>query len=502
MSLRLKDFLQYDNIVIQCHDNPDADALASGFALQRYFEKEGRKVRFIYGGRSAVCKSNLILMIANLGIEVEHVETLEKPGLLITVDCQYGESNVTKFDADRIAVIDHHQVSGELPALSLVRSNYGSCATVLYELLQLEDFDINADDNLATALYYGLMTDTGGFAEISHPSDRDLRDFVRPRNADIVLFRNSNLSREELVIAGDALKHAHYFEDRAYAIVEARPCDPNILGIISDMLLEVDSVDDCLVYSMMPFGVKISVRSCVREVKASELASFLTEGYGGGGGHLIKAGGLLKKDLLEAAGISYESDTIRQFLFARMQEYYENTEILYAGERIEDISKLTHYTKKEVRVGYVECEKLAPAGTVIMIRTLEGDVDVEVREDLVILIGVDGEVYPTNRQKFREGYKDLPGEEYVCPVDYAPRVTDIRTGNRVSLLPFAKPCVAAGGAGIYARELDHRVKVFTVWDPDKYYLGVPGDYLAVRADDPSDIYVIAREIFLKTYVKG
>ncbi|MCR5503852.1 MAG: DHH family phosphoesterase [Lachnospiraceae bacterium] len=502
MSLRLRDFLQYDNIVIQCHDNPDADALASGFALLRYFEKAGKEAGFVYGGRNAVCKSNLILMIANLGIRVNHVEELKKPDLLITVDCQYGESNVTRFEAEKIAVIDHHQVSGDLPELSDVRSNYGSCSTVLYELLQQEDFDINSDENLATALYYGLMTDTGGFTEISHPSDRDLRDFVHPRNADITLFRNSNLSREELVIAGDALKHAHYFEERAYAIVEAKPCDPNILGIISDMLLEVDTVDACLVYSMMPFGIKISVRSCVREVKASELAAFITKGYGGGGGHLVKAGGLLKKDLLEAAGIGYDSDSVRHFLFERMRDYYENTEILYAGERIEDVSKLTHYTKKEVRVGYVECEKLAPYGTRIMIRTLEGDVDVEVREDLVILIGIEGEIYPTNRQKFNEGYRELPKEEYVCPVEYAPRVTDIATGNRMSLLPFAKPCVAAGGAGIYAKELDHRVKVFTVWDPDKYYLGVPGDYLAVRVDDPSDIYVIAREIFLKTYMKG
>ncbi|MCR5094828.1 MAG: DHH family phosphoesterase [Lachnospiraceae bacterium] len=502
MSLRLRDFLPYGNIVIQCHDNPDADALASGYALRRYLEREGKQARFVYGGRNAVCKSNLILMIANLGIEVEHVESLDKPDLLITVDCQYGESNVTRFDADRIAVIDHHQVSGELPAMSDVRSNYGSCATVLYELLQQEDYDINADEDLATALYYGLMTDTGGFAEISHPSDRDLRDFIRPRNSDIVLFRNSNLSREELVIAGDALKHAHYIEDKACAIVEARPCDPNILGIISDMLLEVDTVDACLVYSMMPFGVKISVRSCIKEIKASELAAFLTAGYGGGGGHLIKAGGLLKKDLLEAAGIGYDSDSVRTFLFDRMREYYENTEILYAGERIEDVSELKHYTKKEVRVGYVECDRLAPVGTRIMIRTLEGDVEVEVREDLVILIGIEGEIYPTNRQKFRAGYRELPGEEYVCPVEYAPRVTDVVTGSRVSLLPFAKPCMAAGGAGIYARELDHRVKVFTVWDPDKYYLGVPGDYLAVRVDDPSDIYVIARKIFQKTYGEG
>ncbi|MBR5361075.1 MAG: DHH family phosphoesterase, partial [Lachnospiraceae bacterium] len=318
MSLVLNDLIEYDDIVIQCHDNPDADALASGYALKWYLNKKGKKARFVYGGRSAIQKSNLILMVKNLGIEVEHVEKLDKPQLLVTVDCQYGESNVTKFEAETIAVIDHHQVSGDLPRESEVRSNYGSCSTVMYELLQLENIDINDDEDLSTALYYGLMTDTGGFTEISHPSDKDLRDIAKPRNSDIVLFKNSNISKEELVIAGDALKHAYYVEDRSYAIVEAKPCDPNILGIISDMLLEVDSVETCLVYSVLPFGIKISVRSCVKEVKASEMAAFLTAGYGGGGGHLIKAGGLLKKDLLEHAGISYDSDTIGRFLDARM----------------------------------------------------------------------------------------------------------------------------------------------------------------------------------------
>ena len=58
---------------------------------------------------------------------------------------------------------------------------------------------------------------------------------------------------------------------------------------------------------------------------------------------------------------------------------------------------------------------------------------------------------------------------------------------------------SAKDGGIYARVLDHRVKVFTKWDPDKYYLGVPGDYLAVRADDNKDVYIIAKDIFGKTY---
>lgn len=500
MSLVLSDLIGYDDIVIQCHDNPDADALGSGYALKWYLDKQGKKTRFIYGGRAPVSKSNLVLMKENLGIEAEYVTELDKPGLLITVDCQYGESNVTKFEADNIAVIDHHQVSGPLPQLSDVRSNYGSCSTVMYELLSQEGIDINDDTDLATALYYGLMTDTGGFAEVSHPSDKDLRDFAKPRQTDIILFKNSNISREELVIAGDALKHAHYNEDKSYALVEALPCDPNILGIISDMLLEVDSVNCCLVYSLLDFGIKISVRSCIKEVKASELAAYITSGFGGGGGHVVKAGGLLKKDILVNSGISYDSETVRQFLDERMSRYFDDTEIIYAGTKEVDISEYDHYVKSEVMVGYVDAGKLAPAGTKIMIRTLEGDVDVEINDTFVIIIGVDGEIYPTGKDKFSASYR-LTDEKYVYPGEYSPKVTNTSTGERISLLPFADSCIAIGGAGIYAKKLDHRVKVFTTWDPDKYYLGVEGDYLAVRADDLTDTYVIANNIFNKTYEK-
>ena len=39
MSLKLSDFTKYRDIVIPCHDDPDADALASGHALKWYLKK-------------------------------------------------------------------------------------------------------------------------------------------------------------------------------------------------------------------------------------------------------------------------------------------------------------------------------------------------------------------------------------------------------------------------------------------------------------------------------
>ena len=495
---QLSQLCNYRQIVIQCHDNPDADALASGFALRWYLEQKGIAARFIYGGANAIQKSNLVLMNENLEINCEHVESLEPPELLVTVDCQYGESNVTRFEAKEIAVIDHHQASAELPAMSEVRSNYGSCSTVLYELFRAEGIDINENKNVATALYYGLMTDTGDFSEISHPSDRDLRDEAAFNKALITLFRNSNLSIEELRIAGEALKNTIVDEKRCYGIVEAGPCDSNILGIISDMFLEVEGVDTCVVYNLLPSGIKFSVRSCVKEVKASELAAFLAENLGGGGGHLVKAGGFLKKDLVVRSGVRYEKDDVVAFFTKRMNEYFDTSTIIFAGQYRADLREFAKYKKKRFSVGFVMAKDLAEPGREITIRTLEGDVDVTVTEDLYIIINVNGEIYPIRQQKFERSY-ELSDAPYAFPGEYQPNVIDNGNGERIPLLPFAKSCISIGGDGIYAKDITGRVKVFTAWDPDKYYLGRTGDRLAVRVDDLSDVYVIEGGIFAKTY---
>ncbi|MCM1187335.1 MAG: DHH family phosphoesterase [Lachnoclostridium sp.] len=509
--MRLKDLLIYDSIVIQCHDNPDADAIASGFGVYNFFKSRGKDVRLIYGGMYLIKKSNLVLMVSELGIPIEYVETLEPPELLITVDCQYSEGNVTLFEAKTAAVIDHHQISGELPDLREVRSNLGSCSTLVWRLLKKEGYDINEDKMLATALYYGLLTDTNNFTEIAHPLDKDLRDIAEFDRGLISRFRNANLSLEELEIAGKALMNYHYVEEFRYAVVATDPCDPNILGMISDLMLEVDTVDACLVYSVQPFGVKLSVRSCIKEVMANELARFITKGIGSGGGHLEKAGGFIQRELLRRSYRKFckeqEKEPVRElkeiasdFMKWRMTDYFNNVEIIYADSYVVDLSQMEKYRRKQIPVGYVRADSVRPVGTQICIRTMGGDLDVQIHDKLYIMIGIDGEVHPNDKEKFDRSYKRLE-EPYVFEGEYEPVIRDVAKGKSISLIPYAQTCISNGESCIYVKKLEHRVKVFTEWDKDKYELGNPGDYLAVSMDDLQDVYVIEQGVFAKTYEK-
>ena len=491
----LSRYLSYKHIVIQAHDNPDADALASGFAIYKFYESHGIDVKFIYGGHNVISKPNLALMIDKLEIPVSYAEELPECDLLITTDCQYGEGNVTKFDAPKVAIIDHHQADVVLDEDCYIRSNLASCCTIVWDLLKKEDYPVGEDKYLQTALYYGLYSDSNAFTEMFHPLDRDMRDSLKKDDSLIFRLVNTNLTMEELQVAARALTNQKVSKSNHFSVIEAERCDPNILGIISDFVIQAEEVGTCVAYNPNPAGYKLSVRSCVPEVKANELASFLVEGVGNGGGHLNKAGGFISDDILRKVA---PGKSIKEYLDARMREYIGRYEIIYAKDYDIDVSDMQMYVKLPLTIGYAKASRILKKGTPILVRTLEGDVDLIVHDDLYLMIGTEGEVYPIMREKFDRSYRRTD-KKPVIETDYPPVIKDTVFGNTYQLEEYMKPCVSTGKTKIYAKKLESPVKVFTTWDPEKYYRGEIGDYLVARTDDIHDIYVVRSTIFDKTY---
>ncbi len=501
----LKELEKYGPITIQCHDNPDADAIASGYGLYCYFKSKGKEVELVYSGRNIVKKANLKLMLKLINIPLKYIAleeaSVHRPGLLITVDCQYGAGNVTKFSADTVAIIDHHQVEIEDVKLSLIHPGLGACSTLIWKLLGDAGYEVTDEKGLGTALYYGLFTDTNQFAEIFNPTDRDARDTLPFNQSMVTTFRNSNISLEELEITAEAMRDYYFDEEYRFGVVRSKPCDPNILGLINDFLLQVDKMETSIVFNETPDGYKISVRSCVREVNASELASFLTEDIGSGGGHYEKAGGFISKKKYES---KYGDMLPEEYFKKRMAEYYNCFEMIYASTYEADLSEFKLYEKVKVPIGYVKADEVVPVGTPIIVRTMEGDTDmIWVTEKDYIMIGVDGEVYPIKEEKFMRSYekadREYCFEKDVVDAQYIPTIRNCLSGENTPITPYAKCCVATGQARIYAKPVNCDVKVFTQWG--KYYRGQEGDFLAVRCDDLHDVYLINQRIFAKTYAE-
>lgn len=503
--MKLKDLEKYNTITIQCHDNPDADSIASGYAIYTYFKEKGKDVSLIYSGKNKVTKSNLRLMLKELNIPLEYLKAedglIRLKGLLITVDCQYGAGNVSRIQAEEVAVIDHHQVENDSIRKSVILPRVGSCSTVVWKMMKDEGYDFEGKENLGTALYYGLYTDTNQLTEIENPLDKDMMEEVNYDDNLIMLLRNSNLSLRELEIAGVAMLRYSFNEEYEFAVIKAQECDPNILGLISDFLLQVDQIKTCVVFNETAGGFKMSVRSCIREVNASELATFLTEGVGSGGGHRDKAGGFISASLFEK---KYKGLHSEGYFNNRMMEYFDSYDVIYAKNYEANIDEMEFYEKRNLPIGYVNISEVLPVGTPVTIRTLEGDIDIVVEDDLIVMIGISGEVYPNRREKFERSYVKLEGEySYAKYTDkeYIPTIKMSNTGKSLPLVKYAKLCQSSGVVRIYVKPLEKTTKIFTEWDKEKYLLGHEGDMLAVRNDDLHDVYIIEKNIFGRSYSK-
>jgi len=492
--MELRELLNYENIVIQCHDEPDADAFASGFALYCWLRDQGKAPRLIQGGRNGALKPNLQSMKELLGIPAEHMTELEAPDLLIMADCQYGEKNAQQFPAREVCVIDHHQVRdpASLPEKSEVMESFGSCATVVYGMLRRAGYDLSGNTALQTAMLYGLYMDTSQFQELWHPADKDMWDALKPDENVLNVLKNSNIASSDLYAIGRAFASHSVEEGHRFAVTRVETRDRNILGIVSDTLLQVDCIDVCVVYARMGDVYRFSARSCVKEVRADELVQAIAQGIGSAGGHLRKAAGVIFCDKLPDGG-----DDFASLLKERLRDYFDSTDTVAAGQAL-DLRSFALYRKKSVEAGVADLNELFSPDTKVMLRTLEGDIDLTVNQDQLLMIGVSGEAYPIRRDAFEKNYR-LTGEAYRFSEDYVPAVRDQSTGRRIELAGLTRACLSLGTSLVYARQLTRRTHVFTVWDEQKYIYGKPGDWIAVRQDNPEDVYIIAKDIFARTY---
>ena len=500
----MHDLLSFPHIAIQCHDDPDADAIAAGYALHAFFSAQGKAVTLFYGGRNPISKPNTVKMLDMFAIPLEYHSTTQTwPGLLLTVDCQYGAGNVSPMSAQTIAVIDHHIEELPPPPLHDIRPFLGSCSSLVWSLMHdAAFFDGSAAQlPLLTALHYGLYMDTSGFSEVRHPLDRDLRDIPELNDRALKILKNTNLSRKDLAVAAAAMHNCSFIPHGQIALVAVEPCDPNVLGLISDLVMQVEDVDVAVVYSEVSGGIKYSVRTVMRENKASEIAAWLAaDGLGSGGGHAEKAGGWISGHNFAARE---GSANVADYFRSRLLEYHDAYAIMDCSMPAWNIAipaagAARLYARKPRTLAYIPCAEIFSNRPVLHIRMLEGDISVPAGADTYLMIGLRGELYPISRQTFEKNYVPLPGlPEF--QQDYAPVVLDKNSGERAPLARVARLCQSRGNGNVFARRLEQGLKLFTRWDTDSYIKGEPGDWLVWPEHDPTDRYIVTAAIFPDLY---
>jgi len=146
--------------LVVTHDYPDPDALASGWALvQLLGRKLGIRARLVYGG--SIERPENLAMVRLLKVPAHELAARDLRGrpAIVTVDTSPGSGNNSLGDSDLVvAALDSHQ--GVPTAPGCVRLGLACTATSTLAAWLCRAARLEPSRALATALFYGIKTDT------------------------------------------------------------------------------------------------------------------------------------------------------------------------------------------------------------------------------------------------------------------------------------------------------------------------------------------------------
>lgn len=165
-----------NKVAIFTHVNPDGDAIGSALAFQLYLNSKHIKSQVFIA--SMIPESLLWLEGSrNVAVKpsVDDVKRfLEKTDLIVCLDFNEPErvdylSELLTSAKVPVLVIDHHPQVHSYKGLSICNLFVSSTAELLFWLLK-SDSSFKFDARFATAIYTGILTDTGSFSyNCSHP---------------------------------------------------------------------------------------------------------------------------------------------------------------------------------------------------------------------------------------------------------------------------------------------------------------------------------------------
>ncbi|WP_455538250.1 DHH family phosphoesterase [Terrisporobacter sp.] len=156
-----------NDFVVTSHVNPDGDNIGSTLSIYYFLKQINKNVYYVMNDEMPL---NMQFLIEDTNIinSNEFRELNIKNYNLIALDC--GDSNRICIDDEiknkclKLINIDHHASNDFYGDLNYVISDASSTCELVYDIL-IRNEDINntktIDKKIATALYTGLMTDTG-----------------------------------------------------------------------------------------------------------------------------------------------------------------------------------------------------------------------------------------------------------------------------------------------------------------------------------------------------
>lgn len=285
--------------LIFIQNNPDPDAIAGAMALARLLRFK-QKVNSIITFDGLVGRAENQAMVKYLKIALAPIDEvrMEDYDLTALVDTQPGTGN--NCFPDNVTpdiVIDHHPLREKTKAAPFydVKTNYGATSTILTEYLYEEN--VHLTKNLATAIAYGIRTDTQNLGRETSVLDIDAFHYAYNHCNTRLLAKieNEKVPQQYFAEIAKAMKNATIYEDVVITGL-GEITNPDMVGEMADLLLRLEHMRGALCYGFLKDQAVVSIRTIDEELDAGAIVREMIKATpvlaerATGGGHGMMAG--------------------------------------------------------------------------------------------------------------------------------------------------------------------------------------------------------------------
>ncbi len=295
-----------DSFLVVSHVQPDGDAISSTVAVGWLLEKLGKQVVLVNESElpsrlSFLDRFNQIRRFEPSDGEVQY-------NRVIAVDCADWKrmgSVVDCFSDDvKLLNIDHHPTNDKFGTIHVIDPDAAATAEILYDLIELSRIPL--DKECATAIYTGLLTDTGGFrysntsSKVMEIASNLLGYGVKGHELADLLLEKMTFGKFKMLKL--ALNRLSFDENQSIGWLYITQQDMQDLNASSEDLegivnyaLNVDGVEVGILFKEAEDGsIKASLRSAGKADVAAVAQLF------GGGGHIRASGCRLELSMDDA----------------------------------------------------------------------------------------------------------------------------------------------------------------------------------------------------------
>jgi nanoRNase/pAp phosphatase (c-di-AMP/oligoRNAs hydrolase) len=305
------------DVSVIIYANPDPDALASALALKKILETKDCVVTIGYTG--AIGRPENASMIRRLKIPASPIseEEADGAGVIALVDSQpqfFKDFTLPRCDI----VIDHHPVVQELPAAFVdVRPSYLSTSSIMTEYLRAAG--VRPTRNLASALFYGIKTDSRRFMGDLSEGDVEAIHWLRgkaDRNM-VNQIEYSQFSREGLDYFSIGLVRRRFLNGVMFSHLGPVPFF-DVCVQVADFFIRVENVSWALVTGVVGDTLVVVFRNDGLKKDAGYLAGATFGSIGSAGGHQSMGRAQVRQYSLPAGLLLTDNRGIERFVLGSL----------------------------------------------------------------------------------------------------------------------------------------------------------------------------------------